>query len=574
MGRTLPPSSVHSSAVRTCKAHPSLRWIAFVLILSASVGDRLPAIAQSGVQASTLADLSAPLLEPPARDTVVAGADATAMRLAGINSPERDDTPIITADSRLMFFNSTRHGDRSWARTIMGRYDDDIYVATARTDGRDEWTEPVNLRSVNTSDDDGIVAISSSGHLVYYLSLRRGWQTNGGPFYQAERRGIEVAAMRGLGGGITRFFAGVPVKGNIRIFGASMSADGRSFYFATTAYSRTADHEIWVATRPSAEGEWGAPRNLGPLVNAGGGSYAPFIAADGRTLYFASGRPGGLGGDDIYMTVNIDGVWRQPINVGAPINSPDDDAFLSLPAAGDRVYFSSTRSGNGDLFVAPMRPELRPSNVALLTTLVRDSLGGEPLEATVTIEDAATGAVVFRALTSATDGHAATILRPGGRYTITVAAPEYVYQSETLVIPQDSTFAEFSRTYRLRRPVPMEAVRLENIVFDHRSATLRPESYPELERLAAFLTEAPALRIAVHGHTDSTGTDGFNRQLSHERAASVREYLISAGSIDASRIEIQGFGASRPLVPNTDERREINRRVEFVILSPKTETAP
>lgn len=509
------------------------------------------------------------LIDANHSDTVVLA--ATADRIVGINSPSRDDTPIITADGRLMFFNSTRFGNRPWASEQAGRYDDDIYVAQAVSPGGDKWRQPENLSAINTSGDDGIVAISSSGRMLYYLSLRRGWQTNGGPFYHARRNGSSVEAMTGLGGGITRFFSSVPNKGRIRIFGASMSADALSFYFATTAYSHTGDHEIWVSQRASIESDWEMPENLGPNVNSGGGSYAPFIAADGRTLYFSSGRPGGLGGDDIYMTVFKDGQWRQSINVGAPINSADDDAFLSLPASGDRVYFASTRSGGGDLFVAPMRPEFRPGNVALLTTTVIDSLSDQPLEATVSIEDASSGVVVYSSTTSASDGHAASILRPGGRYVVSVSAAGYLFETETVTIPDDSTFAELHRTYRLRRPVAETAVRLNNIVFDHRSSTLRPESFAELNSLVAFLAESPNTRIAVHGHTDSTGVPTFNERLSLERATAVRAYLVEIGEIDPERIESAGFGCARPLAPNTtEEQREINRRVEFIILKPPT----
>jgi outer membrane protein OmpA-like peptidoglycan-associated protein len=533
----------------------------------------VPAIAQTGGPTS---DVTAQLLGPgdlgsgPA-DT--ATLTPTAVRLAGINSAARDDTPIITADSRLMFFNSTRYADRTWARTVQGRYDDDIYVATSAPGQTEGWRQPENLRAVNTSDDDGIVAIGTGGLRLYYLSLRRGWRDDGGPFYQADRRGTEVARVVGMGGGITQFFASVPQKSNIRIFGASISADALSFYFATTAFSRTGDHEIWVSRRVSADSAWGAPENLGRLVNAGGGSYAPFIAADGKTLYFASGRPGGLGGDDIYMTVLKDGTWRQPINVGAPINSPADDAFLSLPASGDKVYFSSTRSGEGDLFVAPMRPELRPSNVALLSTFIVDSLSNAPIEATISIEDLATGTSVFHATTSSLDGRVAAVLHPGGRYVVSITAPGYVFQTERLDIPNDTTFAELERTFRLSRPDPNAKIRLRTIDFDYSSAILRPESFPELDRLVAFLRSDPDVRIAVDGHTDSIGTEQFNLQLSLDRAAAVRQYLISNGGVDASRIVIEGFGASRPVAPNSDEEgRELNRRVEFVILG-RSETS-
>lgn len=572
MGRPSLPHALSSAQCDYQQPHRSHRIIPILAAACFLAGGQF-AFAQTGrgVPEPVAAEVGATMfIDADARDTLFV---ESAQRIVGINSPARDDTPIITADGRLMFFNSTRYGERSWARKQAGRYDDDIYVSRAAGGESDSWREPTNLRPINTSDDDGIVAISSSGNQLYYLSLRRGWQKDGGPFYQAQRDGENVAQMIGLGGGITRFFAGVPLKSQIRVFGASISPDAKSFYFATTAYSHTGDHEIWVSHRSSTVHEWETPENLGPTVNACGGSYAPFIAADGRTLYYSSGRDGGLGGDDIYMVVQSDGQWRQAVNVGAPINSPSDDAFLSLPASGDRVYFASTRSGAGDLFVAPMRSELRPGNVALLSATVLDSAGGSPVVAMVAVEEANTGRIVFRGATSAADGHTATVLRPGGEYVVTITAPGFVFRSERIVVPNDSTFAELLRTYRLGRPIPEHAFRLNNIVFDYNSAILRSESYAELNRLVSFLREAADTRISIQGHTDSTGTADFNDRLSLERAASVRTFLIITGQIDPSRIEFKGFGFSRPIVPNDcDAHREINRRVEFVILGKITDT--
>ena len=111
-----------------------------------------------------------------------------------------------------------------------------------------------------------------------------------------------------------------------------------------------------------------------------------------------------------------------------------------------------------------------------------------------------------------------------------------------------------------------QVVRLNNVFFDFDKWDLRPESYVELNRVVELMTNNPSIEIEMSAHTDSYGSDEYNFKLSDERARSVREYILSKG-IDPKRIVSQGYGETKPVVPNdTDENRQLNRRVEFKIL--------
>lgn len=117
--------------------------------------------------------------------------------------------------------------------------------------------------------------------------------------------------------------------------------------------------------------------------------------------------------------------------------------------------------------------------------------------------------------------------------------------------------------------IPIEVgvtVRLNHIFFDFDKATLRPESFPELDRVVEFMKQNPTIQIEIGGHTDSMGSDGYNQELSQGRAESVRTYLVDQG-IDATRIVAMGYGESQPEATNeTEEGRQTNRRVEFKVL--------
>ena len=107
---------------------------------------------------------------------------------------------------------------------------------------------------------------------------------------------------------------------------------------------------------------------------------------------------------------------------------------------------------------------------------------------------------------------------------------------------------------------------MNNVFFDFDKYDLRPESFIELDRVVKLLKENPAIEIEMSAHTDARGSDEYNFTLSDNRAKSVREYILSKG-ISPNRIISQGYGETKPVMPNdTDENRQLNRRVEFTIL--------
>lgn len=498
----------------------------------------------------------------------------SAQKVIGINSPDRDNTPIVSADGMVMFFNSTRRGDRSWARYNQHskRYDEDIYFAVRSSVRRDAeyWDEPVNIGStLNSSEDDGVVSISPDGQTLYFNSLKKGWERDGGPFYLAKLRGRDWCDITPMGGGIADFFAKHPRGAGFRIYGGSISSDGNTFYFATTLYSPTGKHQIWVSRR--TEHGWGYPENLGPTINDGFGSYAPCIAADGVSLFYASSAPRGNGGDDIYLAKRRDSVWSDPVNIGSPINTSEDNSFLSLPASGDRVYFSITSDGNEDIFVAPLPHLMRPHPVVLVSGRVTDRISGKPLEAKVTIEDLSTGKTIFEANSNQLDGLYTAVLPAGRDYGISISAPGYLFLSERYTIAEETPYNEYRQDFPLEQLEQLKtggSFVVNNIFFDYNEATLSATSKPELERVIALMQERPTLSLEIHGHTDNVGSASYNVKLSLRRAEAVRDYLVTTGGISADRLRVRGFGFTKPVATNkTEEGRHQNRRSEFTVIT-------
>jgi len=127
----------------------------------------------------------------------------------------------------------------------------------------------------------------------------------------------------------------------------SISADGLELYFMSRRPGGVGDWDIWVARRETTHDPWEEPANLGPVVNSSGEDWAPCISADGLELYFEAKRPGGHGGTDILVTVRAttDEPWREPVNLGPVVNSSSRDGGPSISSDGLELYFKSNRPG-------------------------------------------------------------------------------------------------------------------------------------------------------------------------------------------------------------------------------------
>ncbi|MBC8145084.1 MAG: OmpA family protein, partial [bacterium] len=260
--------------------------------------------------------------------------------------------------------------------------------------------------------------------------------------------------------------------------------------------------------------------------------------------------------------------WQTPINVGAPINTPGTDAFLSVPASGDRVYLSSSREGDEDIFRTPLPEFLRPTKVVLLGGQVMESASGEPIEANIIIEDLQTGEKIFNVNSNSATGRYTVVLQPGRDYGISVAAKGHVFLSERYTIPENTEYIEFARDFCIDKIKEGRSFVVKNLFFGYNSDTLTTGSRPELDRLAEFLIEYPNAQIEIGGHTDNKGSTGYNLALSRRRAEAVQKYLFDSKRVEVARIRTRGYGFDKPTATNeTEDGRQQNRRTEFMIIT-------
>lgn len=191
----------------------------------------------------------------------------------------------------------------------------------------------------------------------------------------------------------------------------------------------------------------------------------------------------------------------------------------------------------------------------------------EPIgNASVNYEYLSNGQLAGIAHSTSGTGDYKIILPYGNNYGFLASAKGFVSVSDNLDATELKEFTEIKRDLYLVPAIAGETVRLNNIFFDFGKSELKPESFPELNRVVNMLNENQQMVIALSGHTDNVGSDEDNLKLSQNRINSVMNYLLNNG-IKPERMTATGYGESKPVASNdTEEGRADNRRVEFTIL--------
>ncbi|GAB4011478.1 hypothetical protein GCM10028808_25140 [Spirosoma migulaei] len=216
----------------------------------------------------------------------------------------------------------------------------------------------------------------------------------------------------------------------------------------------------------------------------------------------------------------------------------------------------------------PVQPQDAPAPVAVaINGTTRDAKTKQPIVATVTYRllsgaEASGDEPADSIRSSNPTGNYKIAIERRGVYAVTASAKGYFSQSDTLATNR----IDVNRDFNL---VPIEAgakITLKNIYFNISQYNLKPESFPELDRLVTVMQSNPAMQIRLEGHTDTVGEFDANVELSRNRVNEVKRYLVSKG-ISAGRIETVGYGPSRPINTNKSlKERAENRRVEMVIV--------
>ena len=347
----------------------------------------------------------------------------------------------------------------------------------------------------------------------------------------------------------------------------SLSPDKRDLYFASNRPGGYGGNDIYVSHREN--GRWSAPENMGPAINTAGDESAPFIHADNNTLYFTSNGLPGYGGDDLFVTrKTTNGEWSVPENLGYPVNTIENEGSLIVAADGKTAYYASDRAdsrGKLDIYTFELRNDLRPAKTIWVKGKVFDKKTGMGLPSSVELGDLGSKKIVSKLQTDET-GNYLTTLPTGKDYAFNVSRKGYLFFSENFMLSGLVADSVYEMDIALQPIEANASIVLKNIFFDVNQYQLKPASQIELDDVVKMLKENPLLSIQINGHTDNAGKPADNLLLSENRAKSVVNYLKSK-SIDPHRLSFKGYGDTLPVGSNaTEAGRSQNRRTELKVL--------
>jgi peptidoglycan-associated lipoprotein len=458
----------------------------------------------------------------------------------GLNSRDADFAPTYSSETyNSLIFTSTREGSKGkkideWTNQRFSS------LFQARMDRKNEWSTPELLDDqdqdgVNTEANEGTPAMTSDFNTLYFTRC---------PDVDGIKNGCQIYTSKRTG----RFWSKpelVPLglDSTEAIGHPTLSRDELVIYFSSNRPGGFGGNDIWVAFRDSKTQPFGRAYNLGPVVNTPGDEMFPFLRYD-TLLYFASDGHPGLGGLDIFYTVpDTARMWSKPVNMGIPINSTADDFGIIFNPQGEQGFFSSNRSGRKSLediysFIIP------PVAFTLSGTVKDDRTLQFVPGARVDIVGSDGISMTARTTENGVYMFGKSQIMPNTTYEMTVSKDNYFNTTGRVTTVGYEKSKDLTRDFILQ-PIPEEPVVLPDILYDLAKWDLKPQYQDSLQGLITTLDENPTLIIELASHTDSRDTYERNDILSQKRAQSVVDYLIERG-IDPDRLIAKGYGERVP----------------------------
>lgn len=520
--------------------------------------------------------------------------------LSGANSPNDDTNPVWIGNNTLLF-------TRAFHPSNLGGTSDPGDIWETRKDDTGGWTVATHRPDLSSAGYDLVVGLED---VLTLLVLRKG--ENETSLHQFSKFGQEWNYLRRVNFPDLNSFEGV-VTGRV--------AAGGKLLFLAGKRSGGLGHEDIYLSEKSGAGQWSSLQGLGPAINGFAQESGPYFDPQSNQLYFSSNSHPGATGKDILIAKKLGESWQSwslP-EKWEQINSNGSEASITFLDR-DEIVWTSTQNSDGfaDLmtfstpiplivpteFVAPAVAVLPTEKVASPTRIsetkrpvmdipVSDStkiyfentplpLASVPPVTSPEPQKEIEIPVTFLAIDAKNklelpyrstwlkgvdsvgyqEPYVISEIKEKGINSVKISSPGY--------FPKQLSVEDFDvkgmTVVLLTKAEAGSTILLEDVNFKRGTAELEGENTEaSLADLAKFLVENPSVTIRINGHTDNAGDPGLNKQLSLERAGSVRDFLVSKG-VNFENLRISGWGGTRPIASNaTESGRAKNRRVELAV---------
>jgi outer membrane protein OmpA-like peptidoglycan-associated protein len=499
-----------------------------------------------------------------------------------MNTAMGDNFPSVmerSEDEKYLVFTSSRSESKN--NEIFEAYNEgysDLWICKIEDDTT--FGVPENMgKKINKKYNDGNSTFSPDGMTMYYSICNQGKLGYGCSIYEAKfdsrsNKWGKARIVEGLKG--TKEVV-VDSRGKIKKVSTydvhpTLSSDGNTMYFVSDRDLGQGRLDIWYSTFQGDS--WSEPQNMGARINTAFDDMSPNISNDGNTLYFSSNGRVGFGGFDLYKTTGGIGAWGEPENMGAPVNSTYDDLAGAWAKDDSSCYFTSNRpgcTGRDDIYWAKMVPKPPCEFAVHGLVLNKKTKMPVPFATVILYQFDVSGDLIpldtFRADQS---GKYNFELECNKKYKVVGNAREYLaneveFETKTEDPKND---IEVNVPIELEPIIIEDPINLNNIYYDFNGSDLRPEAKEELMKLKGLLDKNPHIAIQLGSHTDSNGSEDYNKKLSERRAQSAVLFLMENGIV-GERLKWFGFGESQLIYfpEKSDEEEQLNRRTEFRIQS-------
>ncbi|MFD2561719.1 OmpA family protein [Aquimarina rubra] len=359
----------------------------------------------------------------------------------------------------------------------------------------------------------------------------------------------------------------------------ALSVDEKTLYFSSDMPGGEGQSDIYEVTINS-DGSFGEPKNLGNRINTEGKETFPFVSSN-NDLYFASDGHIGLGGLDVYVTRLNPQTDEEKlvVNIGKPVNGPDDDFAFIVDDKSRRGYFSSNRDGGrgkDDIYSFLQLEDLKSFCEITIAGVVKDKDTQELLPgAKVSIYDSSNN--LLESFIVGDDASYSHVVKCSSKYFVRAEKEAYVTLEKLVNTPEKTETVDVSLL--LEKKVKSadvgddlaKVLSLNPIYFDFDQYYIRPDAAVELAKVIEVMNQYPEMKIDVRSHTDSHGDDAYNLWLSDQRAKSTVDYMVGKG-ISAERLTSKGYGETQPVNECGNDSNckkseyQLNRRSEFIIV--------
>jgi outer membrane protein OmpA-like peptidoglycan-associated protein len=519
------------------------------------------------IDAVAIADASIPIIADIPVPQLLSKGLVTESLDKNVNSDYTELNPLLSPDGKTMYFSRKNHPEN------VGGVEDkeDIWYSELGSDGK--WTLARNMGpQFNNAGPNFVNAVTSTPDGSTVLVLGNKYLPNG--------KMLAGVSLSNQVNGTWSPPAPVVIKNDYNYNEKAnyfLSNTRKSLMMSVEREDSHGARDLYVSFLQD-DNTWSEPLNLGGVVNTAGEEAAPFLAADDKSLYFSSNGFAGFGGADVYMSTRLDDTWTnwsEPQNMGPDINSSLDDLFFNIPANGEYAYYSrNVTDQNADIYRVKLPIYRSPEPVILVKGKLLDAKTGQPIGAKIIYERLPDGKEIGIAQSNPVTGEYEIRLPGGLKYGVRAEALDHISTNQNLDLTAYTKDADLRTPDITLAPIevaviaPDVSITLNNIFFDFDKSVLKPESFPELDRIVKLMGERATMTVEVTGHTDAIGPAAYNMGLSERRARAVVKRLVDGG-IAIDRVTTSFFGEDKPVATNdTKEGRQKNRRVEFKIIKP------